>query len=109
MAEIVALPTADSELTSSARKCYIKLTPVQRSTVGKRAAEHGTTAAMRYFSYNYSGQFALLKETTSRRLKNQYLEQVSCNNNSQQGESIQELPPKEKRMTTYVRQIGPTG
>ena len=95
VAEIVAPPTAaDSEPTSSSRKRYIKLTPAQRFTVGKRAAEHGTTAAMRYFSYKYSGNFASLKETTVRRLKTQYLEQVSRNDNSQQGESIQELPLK---------------
>ena len=94
VAEIVAPPIADSEPISSARKHYIKLTPAQRFTVGKQAAEHGTTAAMRYFSYNYSGQFASLKETTVRRLKNQYLEQVSRNENSQQGQSIQELPLK---------------
>ena len=95
VAEIVAPPTAaDSEPTSSSRKRYIKLTPAQRFTVGKRAAEHGTTAAMRYFSYKYSGNFTSLKETTVRRLKTQYLEQVSRNDNSQQGESIQELPLK---------------
>ena len=94
VAETVAPPTADSELTSSARKQYIKLTLVQRFTVGKQATEHGTTAAMRHFSYNYSGQFALLKETTIRRLKNQYLEQVYRGENSQQGECIQELPLK---------------
>ena len=94
VAEIVAPPTADSEPTSNGRKHYIKLTPAQRFTVGKRAAEHGTTAAIRYFSHNYFSQFASLKETTIRRLKNQYLEQVSHNDNSQQGEIIQELPLK---------------
>ena len=94
VAEIVAPPTADLEPTSSARKYYIKLMPAQIFTVGKRAAEHGTTAAMRYYSYNYSNQFASLKKTIVRRLKNQYLEQVSHNKNSQQGESIQELPLK---------------
>ena len=35
VAEIVAPPTADSELTSSARKHYIKLTPAQKFTVRK--------------------------------------------------------------------------
>ena len=43
VAEIVAPPTADSEPTSSARKHYIKLTQVQRFTVGKRAAQNNSS------------------------------------------------------------------
>ena len=81
------------------------MTPAQRFTVGKQAAEHGTTAAIRYFSHNYSGQFALLKETTVRRLKNQYLEQVSHTDNSQQGEIIQELPLKKNRRPLMLGEL----
>ena len=53
---------------------YHTLTPAQRLTVGKRAAEHGTTAAILYFAKKYPD--LPLKETTVRRLKNMYQSQI---------------------------------
>ena len=58
----------------SARGPYHTLTPAQRLTVGKRAAEQGTTAAIRYFAKKYPD--LPLKETTVRRLKNMYQSQI---------------------------------
>ena len=49
---------------------YFKLTPAQRFQVGKRAAEHGIAASIRYFEKKYPD--LQLKETTVRRLKNLY-------------------------------------
>ena len=49
---------------------YLILTPTQRYEVGKRAAEHGITAALRYFAKKYPE--LLLKETSIRRFKNLY-------------------------------------
>ena len=44
------------------RNPYLKLTPAQKAIVGKRAAEHGVTAAIRYFSPRFPD--LELKETT---------------------------------------------
>ena len=49
---------------------YLILSPAQRFEVGKRAAEHGVTSSLRYFSKKYPQ--LPLKETTVRRLKNLY-------------------------------------
>ena len=50
----------------------MKVSDAQR--IGKRAAQFGTTAAMKYFADKYPNdpQFASLKETTVRRWKDQY-------------------------------------
>ena len=49
---------------------YLILTPAQRYEVGKRAAEHGVTAALRYFAKKYPE--LPLKETSVRRFKSLY-------------------------------------
>ena len=54
---------------------YFKLTPAQRLQVGKRAAEHGIAASIRYFEKKYPD--LRLKETTVRRLKNLYLSELN--------------------------------
>ena len=58
----------------SVRGHYHTLTPAQKLIVGKRAAEYGTTAAIRFFAKKYPK--LPLKETTVRRLKNMYQSQV---------------------------------
>ena len=47
---------------------YLVLSPAQRFEVGKRAAEHGVTSFIRYFSKKCPQ--LPLKKTTMRRLKN---------------------------------------
>ena len=85
-------------MRSQSRGPYITLTPAQRLTVGKRAAEHGTTAAIRFFAKKYPE--LALKEATVRRLKNLYQSQLSITRNLRRQESdtnlegLQELPPK---------------
>ena len=49
---------------------YLILTPTQRYEVGKRATEHGITAALCYFAKKYPE--LPLKETSIRRFKNLY-------------------------------------
>ena len=58
----------------SVRGHYHTLTPAQKLTVGKMAAEFGTTAAMQFFAKKYPQ--LPLKETTVRRLKNMYQSQL---------------------------------
>ena len=50
---------------------YLILTPTQRLAVGKRAAEHGVMATIRYYAKRFPD--LALKETTVRRIKNVYL------------------------------------
>ena len=56
--------------TSSIRGPYLTLTPTQKYQIGKRTAEYGTTAAIRYYQKKFPD--LPLKETTVRRLKNLY-------------------------------------
>ena len=50
--------------TSNTKASYTKLTPAQRFTIGKRAAEYSTMGTMKYFAKKYPGRFGSLKETT---------------------------------------------
>ena len=50
---------------------YISVTPVQKNAIGQRAAENGVTAMLHYYAKRFPD--LQLKETTVRRLKNNYL------------------------------------
>ena len=75
---------------------YLILTPAQSYEVGKRAAEQGITASLRYFAKKYPE--LPLKETSVQRLKNLY--QYECirkqKNAVAAGDKVQELPRKKK-------------
>ena len=76
---------------------YLSLTPSQKYEIGKRAAEHGVTASIRYYNKKYPD--LMLKETTVRRLKNNYQDyiraQASVSFNTGNSEAmVQELPNK---------------
>ena len=73
------------------RNPYLKLTPAQKATVGKRATEHGVTAAIRYFSPRFPD--LELKETTVRRLKNNYTSELKRKRQCEVTE-VTELPSK---------------
>ena len=80
---------------------YLVLTPAQRFAVGKRAAEHGVMATIRYYAKRFPN--LALKETTVRRIKNVYLSElkkgsfeVSHSGESSDSEVVQQLPPKKK-------------
>ena len=75
----------------------MSLTPSQKYEIGKRAAEHGVTASIRYYNKKYPD--LMLKETTVRRLKNNYQDyiraQASVSFNTGNSEAmVQELPNK---------------
>ena len=57
-------------LESGKRGKYLILTPAQRYKIGRRAAEHGVTATLCYYSRRFAE--LKLKETSVRRLKNEY-------------------------------------
>lgn len=63
-----------ASLESKKRGQYTKFTPSQRAMIGKKAAEEGVTASMRYFKAKYPNLD--LKETTVRRFKNLYLDEI---------------------------------
>ena len=78
------------------------MTPAQRFAVGKRVAEHGVTATIRYYAKCCPD--LVLKEATVRRLKNVYLSELKkgsfeASHHSELGgnsEVVQQLPPKKK-------------
>ena len=79
---------------------YQVLTPAQRFAVGKRVAEHGVTATIRYYAKRFPD--LSLEETTVRRIKNVYLSELKkgsfeASHSGESGDSeVQQLPPKKK-------------
>ena len=60
--------------SSTSRGPYTVLTPAQKFEIGKRAAEMGTTATIRYYAKRYPD--ICLKETSVQRFKNNYQDQL---------------------------------
>ena len=81
---------------------YIKFTSSQRALIGKRAAEHGVTSSIRHFCKKYP-EFSL-KETTVRRLKNEYLAEIRKRRREDAtGENaVTELPSKKRGRPTLL-------
>lgn len=82
------------EKKSGRKGPYITLTPAQRYSVGKRAAEHGITATIRYYAKRFPD--LALKETTVRRIKKAYLLELKSNPRESDDETVPELPCKKK-------------
>ena len=61
----------------SARGPYLSLTPAQRFSIGKRAAENGVTATLCYYSRTSPDLSPKLKEATVRRYKDNYLLRIN--------------------------------
>ena len=74
---VPGMTTAKPRGTHSRPNDYLILTPAQRFEVGKRAAEHGVTASLRYFARKYP--HLPLKEASVRRFKNLYQSEVKKN------------------------------
>ena len=55
------------------RGAYAKFTPAQKAGIGKRAAEHGVAATVRYFEKKYPG----LKESSVRTWKKTYTSEIA--------------------------------
>ena len=77
------------------------MTPAQRHEIGKRAAENGIAASLRYYVRKYPE--LALKETTVRRLKNLYRLQLitpsKSQSNSNDSCTLQELPALSRKKT----------
>ena len=78
------------------RGTYLALTPAQKYAVGKRAAgkraaESGVTTTIRYYAKAFPD--IPLKETSVRRMKNDYLSHLKT---SESSEGAQELPGKKR-------------
>ena len=75
---------------------YQTLTDAQKLMVARRAAEYGTTAAIRYFASEYRRKIELppLKETTVCRLKDLYKEQLRVEGDIPSVEDFARFAPK---------------
>ena len=71
---------------------YLHLTPAQKFSIGRRAAENGVTATIRYYAKAFPN--LPLKETTVQRLKNSY--QLSLKAGQGSSKDFQELPGKKR-------------
>ena len=72
---------------------YVKLTASQRLEIAKKAAEMGTTSAIRYYKRKYPN--LKLTEPTVRRLKNSYAFELKKRPLQEKG-SLEELPTKKR-------------
>ena len=64
---------------------YLSITPTQKFSIGKRAAENGVTAMIRYYAKAFPDLLlSNLKETTVRSLKNNYLASLKTDQDSKQ-------------------------
>ena len=77
---------------SGTTKPYLKLTPAQWFEIGRKTAEIGATAAMRYYAKKYT--HLQLTEPTVRRLKNLYLQELKERSLIARGSDFKELPFK---------------
>ena len=65
------------------------LSPVQRYEVGRRAAEHGVTTTLHYYSRRFS-EFPL-KETSVKRLKSEYLTSLKKPGDNASSSGVEEI------------------
>lgn len=70
-AEVIAV--LEKVASSGVKQPYCKLSPAQRYEIGKKAAEMGTTSAIRHYKRKYPD--LRLTEPTVRRIKNAYLDE----------------------------------
>ena len=97
---------------------YQTLTSAQKLLIGQRAAEYGTTATMRFFAKKYPE--LSFKETTVRRLKNLYQDQLHVKREMPTAEAFagkkngqplmigEELDKHVQEFITYMRSTGTT-
>ena len=107
-----------SDGKKSQRGSYQILTPAQKLLIGQRAAEFGTTAAIKCFAKKYPE--LSLKETTVRRLKNQYQDELHVKQEVPTAEAFagkkngrplmigEELDKQVQEYITYMRSTGTT-
>ena len=94
---IVDSDTGEGSSTSTpfTRGSYVVLTRAQKFEIGKRAAENGTTAAIRYYAKRFSE--IPLKETSVRRFKNNYQDELKKSiHSSSDSPTVKELIPKKR-------------
>ena len=76
----------------SARGDYEHFIPEEKARIGKRAAEHGVTGAIRYFSKVFPGRS--LKESTVRTWKKKYLQEISERKRAGEAVTVEALENK---------------
>ena len=86
---IEALEEVQEKKSRRSRGSYVSLTPAQKYEFGKRAAEYGVTATIRYYGKRYPD--LALKESSVRRFKNAYQERIKLNLHCQDAEFAKEL------------------
>ena len=82
-----------NKMSSLKRGKYNSYTPKERAKTGQYAAMYGATSAARYFSGAFSRD---LNESTARRLKTEYLQQLKEKRQSGKTPVVTELITKEK-------------
>ena len=101
--EVEKVLSADITDIGKKRQPYAKFSDIQKARIGKRAAEEGVTASIRYFSKKYS-EFSL-KETTVRRFKNEYTAEVKKRiREDAPDKSVMELPSKKRGRPTILKE-----
>lgn len=75
------------------RGTYTKFTPERKAEIGKRAAEHGVAATVRYYEKRFPG----IKESSVRTWKNVYTSEIGKRRREGSEDfTVQKLPEKER-------------
>ena len=99
----------------SAHGEYEHFTPEEKARIGKRAAEHGVTAAIRYFSKVFPGRS--LKESTVQTWKKRYLQEISGRKRAGEAVTVEALENKktgrplmlDKQVQSYLAALRESG
>ena len=78
--------------STSKRGAYERFTAEEKARIGKRAAEHGVTASVRYFSKVFPGRS--LRESSVRTWKMKYLQEVAAKRRAGEEITVKELANK---------------
>ena len=85
---------ASVDSKKGSRGSYQILTWAQKLLVARRAAEYGTTAAMKFFAKKYPELSNRLKETSVRRLKNLYQDYLRVKGDTPSEKDFEEFSSK---------------
>ena len=96
---------------------YLSLTPAQKFSIGKRAAENGVTATIRYYAKAFPDlPLSNLKETTVQRLKNNYQASLKTDQGSskefpgkKQGRPLMIGVDLDQQVQDYISYLGTEG
>ena len=73
----------------------------EKAQIGKRTAEHGVAANVRYCSRKYMYHGRMIKDSSVRTWRNKYLEELKMKRESGKDKAKKELPNRKEAVRFY--------